>query len=75
MKVAKFIRFHQRKRNELSKSETMQFLGISVSEFNRLRKLNLLVPVDGGGSTRKLYFCYDDVSDLWDQISEFNSDE
>ncbi len=75
MEVAKFIRFHQRKQNELSKSETMRFLGISVSEFNQLRKLNLLVPVAGGGSTRKLYFCYDDVSDLWDQISEFNSED
>ncbi len=75
MKVMKFIRFHQRKQNELSKSETMQFLGISVSEFDRLRKLNLLVPVAGGGGTRKLYFCYDDVSDLWDQIFEFNSED
>jgi hypothetical protein len=74
MKVAKFIRFHQKKRNDLSKSETMQFLGVSVLDFNRLRKLNLLVPIEGGNSTRKLYFSYDDVSDLWDEIAEFNSD-
>ncbi len=72
MKVTKFIRFHQKKRNDLSKLETIQFLDISVLDFNRLRKLNLLVPVEGGNSTRKLYFSYDDVSDLWDEIAEFN---
>ncbi len=73
MNVNKFIRFYEVKRNDLTLAEAIEYLEITPAQFNRLRQLDLISPIDGGkGSTKKLYFLHDDVVNLWNEMLEFD---
>ncbi len=73
MNVNKFIRFYEVKRNDLTLAEAIEYLEITPAQFNRLRKLDLISPIEGGeGSTKKLYFLHDDVVNLWNEMLEFD---
>ncbi len=74
MDTNKFIRFHEVNRDDLTLPETMEYLEVTSAQLNRLRKLNLLTPVEGGKmlAGKKLYFLLDDVKKLWDQMLEFD---
>jgi hypothetical protein len=52
----------------------MEYLEVTSAQLNRLRKLNLLTPVEGGKmlAGKKLYFLLEDVKKLWDQMLEFD---
>ena len=74
MDVNKFIRFYEDKRNDLTLAEAIEYLEVTPVQFNRLRKLDLISPIEGGegGSTKKLYFLHDDVVNLWNEMLEFD---
>lgn len=73
MNTNKFIRFHEVKRNDLTLAETIEYLEVTAVQFNRLRKLNLIEPIEGGkGNSKKLYFLHDDVVNLWNEMLEFD---
>jgi hypothetical protein len=74
MNVNKFIRFYEVKRNDLTLAEAIEYLEVTPAQFNRLRKLELISPIEGGeeGSTKKLYFLHDDVVNLWNEMLEFD---
>ncbi len=73
MDVNKFIKFHEVKRNLLTKAEAIEYLEVSAVQFNHLRKLNLIVPIEENrGGSKKLYFLHDDVVSLWNEMFEFD---